>query len=80
MALEKEQIDAIKADAAENWNGDLDLAIAAQIHGAGVILKSGSQVMDWMDKKQIQTTKGLITKADNAAKTPAKKTAAKKNE
>lgn len=84
MALEKKVIDAIKQDAADNWNGDLDLAIAANIHGAGVVLKSGNQVLDWMDKKQIQTIKGLITKFDNAAKTPiktpAKAKTAKKND
>lgn len=79
MALEKEQIDALKKDAADNWNNDLDLAIAAQIHGAGVVMKSGSQILDWMDKKQIQTIKGLMTKADNADNAPAKTDKAKKN-
>ncbi len=77
MALEKEQIEAIKKDAADNWNGDLDLAIAAHIHGAGVVLKSGSQILDWHDKNKIASIKGLITKADKAAKTP-KKAKAKK--
>lgn len=67
-----EQIEAIKADAAASWNDDLDLAIAAHVHGAGVVLRSGSQIMDWFDKKQIASIKGQITKFDNAAKTPAK--------
>ncbi len=73
MALDKEQIEAIKKDAAENWNGDVSLAAAAFVQGAGVVRRCGNQIMDWFDKKQIATIKGLITKSETATKTPAKK-------
>ena len=83
MTLSTEQIEEIKTDAAENWKGNLDLAIAAFVHGLGVVRFVGWKVPAWANKRQLANYKGQITKAVKtvkavAAPKPKKAKAAKK--
>lgn len=79
MGVTTEHIENIIADAAENWGGDIDTAIAAHLYGPLVVKRCGSKVPGYADKKQIAGIKGQITKHLKAAQAPKRaKTAAKK--
>ncbi len=66
--MKKEELDEIKKSAAEKYDGDIELAIAASIYGDGVIARCGNQVPSFADPKQLAAVKGQITRLENAAK------------
>lgn len=66
--LTKEKIDEIKQDAADNWRNDISLAVAAHVHGAGVVRRCGGVVPGFADKKLLGHLKGQITQASKKKK------------
>ncbi len=70
LELTKEKITEIKTDAAENWEGDLSLAVAAQLHGAGVVMRSGRRIPLFANKSYI----GKLVKQIEGAKVSTPKT------
>jgi hypothetical protein len=71
MNLPKEQIDAIKKDAAENWAGNLELAAAAHIHGAGVVTYGANQMLPWFDTEKIKSITDQLKSSPAGGSSPA---------
>ncbi len=58
--LTTKQKQEIVAAANEHFDGDVQLASAAHIHGFGVVLDVGRQMVDWFVHKEIQHVQNQV--------------------
>jgi hypothetical protein len=65
--MTKTDIAAIKKAAAEQYDGDLDLAIAAHLMGDAVIMRSGNAIPAGADTDKIKKLRRQINAADKPA-------------
>lgn len=68
MKLTNDEINAIKTDAADNWNDDLQKAIAAHLYGFWRVRRNG--VLAFADTGQIAEIENQITSQDAVEQTP----------
>ena len=67
--MKKEEIEAIKKDAAENWDGDLRVAAAANLYGENVVRRCGGKIPPFADRKKVSAlVKELTAKPENNKK------------
>lgn len=66
--MDKETYQEIKKSAIENYDGDINLAIAAFVYSPGVVAKCGGKVPPFADKKRLNLLKGHYTKHDKNQK------------
>jgi hypothetical protein len=71
--LSNEEKDEIKQIADEHFDGDLSLAIAAHVHGIGVVKKSGGRVPTFANKRVLSNLKTQIAGKKPKTDTPPKR-------
>jgi len=71
--MDKETFQEIKKSVIENYDGNVELGIAAFVYTPGVVAKCGNQVPPFADKRRLNLLKGQYTKHlqnSNKAKQP----------
>jgi hypothetical protein len=58
--LTNEQKQEVADAAKEHFDGDLQLASAAHVHGFGVVLAVGRQMVEWFAHKQIESVQKQV--------------------
>jgi hypothetical protein len=71
--MKKEEFEQIRQTAKENYDGDVELAIAAHLYTPGVIMKCGGVLPVFADKQKLGLLKGHYTRFENAEKRHGKK-------